>query len=78
MLVPLLSRSFAEWSVHKLAAVDYTVANRVTDDVARFVSWAYENDHPRLAAASVDALQFFDNFGSLLICAVAWIVHHTA
>lgn len=72
-----IPRSFAVYSVQKLAEVDYTVANRVSDDVANIVNWSYNHDFSWLASIAIDTLQNFDNFGSILISIVAWIIHHT-
>lgn len=70
-------RQVASFAVQQLANVDYTVANRVTEDIASVVSWAYEVDQPWIARLSVDLLHRFDDIGSILIVIVAWIVHHT-
>ena len=72
-----IPRSIAIYSVQKLAEVDYTVANRVSDDVANIVSWSYNHDFPWLAKLAIETLQNFDNFGSILISIVVWILHHT-
>ena len=45
---------------NKLAEVDYTVANRVSDDVANIVSWSYNHDFPWLAKLAIETLQNFD------------------
>ena len=73
---PLL-RAVSAFAVDRLADVDYTVANRVAEDVARVVHFAYAHDAPRLAMASVDLLRRFDEFGGVLIALVAWLVSHT-
>ena len=70
-------RSFAIFSVQKLAEVDYTVANRVSDDVANIVTWSYDHNFPWLANYAIESLQNLDNFGSILISIVVWIIHHT-
>jgi|TARA_R110002074_G_scaffold399669_1_gene593322 hypothetical protein len=70
-------RSFAVFSVQKLAEVDYTVANRVSDDVANIVTWSYDHNFPWLANYAIESLQNLDNFGSILISIVVWIIHHT-
>ena len=64
-------------AVARLAQVDYTVANRVSDDVAATVAWAYAHHQPWLACTAVSALQTFDDLGSLLIGIVVWLVYHT-
>ena len=74
--IPFL-RAASAFAVDRLADVDYTVANRVAEDVARVVHFAYDHDVPRLAMASVDLLRRFDEFGGVLIAFVAWLVAHT-
>ena len=63
------SRNFALYYVQKLAQVDYTVANRVSEDVAEIVKW--------LAKCAIDILQNLDNFGCILISLVVIIIHNT-
>ena len=70
-------RAVTAAAVHQLATVDYAVANRVTDDVAALVDWAYAHDAPALARAGVHALQSFDGLGGVLIALVVWLVDHT-
>ena len=76
MLFPI--RPLTVFATQQLAAVDYTIANRVTDDVSRVVEWAYQNDAPWLAASCVHLLQQFDGIGSVLIAIVVWLADHTA
>ena len=71
-------RPFAQFAVHQLAAVDYTVANRVTDDVATLVDWAYSHDAAWMPPIAIQLLHSFDDLGSVLILLVAWIVNHTS
>lgn len=73
----IIPRKIAIYSVNKLAEVDYNVANKVSDDVANIVTWSYNHDFPYLANLAIDTLQNFDNFGSILISIVVWIIHHT-
>lgn len=70
-------RSLSILATQQLANVDYTVANRVTEDVSNTVAWAYAHDVPWLATTSVKLLQFFDGLGGVLICLVVWLVDHT-
>lgn len=77
MFVVTFSRPLAMMAVQQLATVDYTVANRVTEDVSQLVSWAYAHDLPWIPPLAIDALQRFDDIGSTLIALVLWIVHHT-
>ena len=64
-------------AMNKLAEVDYNVATRVSEGVAETVKWAYIHDYPWIAQGSIEILQILDNFGSMLISIVVWIVHHT-
>lgn len=61
-----------------LAQADFTVANRVSEDVATLVQWSFAHDQPWLAVWSIGALQRLDEFGSVLITLVAWIVAQCA
>jgi len=64
-------------AMNKLAEVDYNVATKVSEDVAETVKWAYIHNQPLIAQGAIEILQMLDNFGSLLISIVVWIVHHT-
>ena len=59
-----LLRPLTAYAVQQLATVDYTVANRVTEDVARVVTWAYAHNLPAVASACVHTLQAFDGIGA--------------
>ena len=72
------SRPIAIFAVKQLSNIDYTIANRVTEDVSQVVEWAYSNDLPWLATRSVELLRSFDNIGSLFISIVIWILQHTS
>ena len=60
-----------------LAQADYTIANRVSDDVAFVVEWAYTHHAPWLAQYAIHTLQSLDEAGSWLIACVAYIVTHS-
>ena len=77
MLIPTIPRIVAIKAVEQLATVDYTIANRVTEDVSHLVAWSYQHDMPWIAQNAMTLLQTFDNFGSFLITIVVWIVMHT-
>ena len=71
-------RPVVAWAVDPLAAVDYTVANRVTEDVARAVHAVYDHNLPsQLVPVLVHGLQFFDDLGSVLIAFVVWLTDHS-
>ena len=64
-------------AMNKLAEVDYNVATRVSELVAETVKWGYIHDQPWIAQYAIEGLQMLDNFGSILISLVVYIVHHT-
>ena len=64
-------------AMNNLAQVDYNVATRVSEYVAEIVKWSYIHDQLWIAQYAIEGLQTLDNFGSLLISIVVWIVHHT-
>ena len=72
-----VARTVAAFAVDQLAVVDYTIANRVTEDVASVVHWAYAHDAPLLAQQAVSLLATLDSLGSALISLVVWLVCHT-
>lgn len=78
MLVPVFPRAVAIAATKALAQVDYAVANRVTDDIAGIVKWAYAHNQPWMSQYALHALQSFDSIGSALIAIVVWIVSHTS
>ena len=71
------SRPFAIFAVQKLALIDYDVATKVSDAVAEVSVWGYQHDMPYIAQYAIDGLQKLDEFGSLLIALVAFIINHT-
>lgn len=64
-------------AMNQLAEVDYNVATKVSEGIAETVKWAYIHDQPWISQGSIETLQMLDNFGSMLITIVVWIVHHT-
>lgn len=77
MWLVTVPRAVTTVAAQQLANVDYTVANRVTEDVARVVSWAYAHDLPWLARDAIHLLQDFDFLGSVLIALAVWLADHT-
>ena len=71
------SRTFTIFAMDQLAKVDYNVATRVSEDVAKTVKWAYLHNQPLIADFAINILQRMDDFGSILIAFVVWIVHNT-
>lgn len=75
LLVPPPVVSFA---VDRLADVDYTVANRVTEGVAAVVHGVYAYHlPPQLAVACVSLLRGMDDVGGALIALVLWLAQHS-
>ena len=77
MFLISIPRPITIMAMNQLAQIDYDVATKVSHDVAKIVTWSYNHDYPAIAKLAIEGLQFFDNFGSLLICLVVWIVNHT-
>jgi len=75
MRLPL--RPLTLFATHQLATVDYTIANRVTEDVEHVVEWAYLHNFPEVAASAIHLLQTFDGIGGFLITLVVWLADHT-
>ena len=76
-MIVQFSRPFAFFAVQILALIDYDVATRVSDAVAEVSIWGYQHDMPYIAQYAIDGLQKLDEFGSLLIALVAFIINHT-
>ena len=72
-----IPRPITIFAMQQLSNVDYNIATKVSEDVATTVTWSYNHNLPILADFSINLLQTFDNFGSLLISIVVWIVHNT-
>ena len=72
-----IPHSLAVTAVKGLSDVDYSVATRVSEDVAVIVQWAFVHDKWWLAEWSIDSLKFLDDFGSFLITVVAWLIHNS-
>ena len=77
MLILHVPKVVSTFAVQRLSDVDYSVATRVSEDVAKIVQWANVHDQWWLAIWSMDVLQFWDNLGSLLISIVVWLVHNS-
>ena len=72
----LFQRHLAIAAAHGLAKVDYTVANRVSEQVASTVEWAYLHDVPWLAVLAVQTLKSLDEVGGQLIGLVLFLISH--
>ena len=73
---PTFSRELAVVAAQRLAEVDYSVATRVSEDVAAVIQFAYAHDAWWLSSLAIQLLQTFDTLGSYLIAAVVFIVTH--
>ena len=69
-----LPPALAVIAVKQLARADYTIANRVSEDVARVVEWSYAHSQYWIPPLAMHTLQALDDFGSSLIALVVWIV----
>ena len=63
-------------AAHALARADYTIANRVSEDVAHVVEWALTHHQAWLAHDAMRLLQTLDTAGSALIALVVYVVLH--
>ena len=77
-LLPAAARPLGVAAANALSQVDYSVATRVTHDVAHVIGFAYDHNMPWLARHSVALLQTFDDLGSMLIAFAVWIIYHIA
>lgn len=76
--LPRVPPVVVSWAVDRLATVDYTVANRVTEDVSDAVHFVYDHNLPHaLVPLLVQSLQMFDDIGSVLIAFVVWLSQHS-
>lgn len=71
MRLPIIMAKFA---VKQLANADYSIATKITHDVATFVPWALDNNLGNLADFSLFLLQRFDELGNAWILLTLWIV----
>lgn len=78
IFLPRVPPAVVSWAVGRLAAVDYTIANRVTEDVSHAVNFVYDHHLPRaLVPLLIHTLQVFDDLGSVLIAIVVWMSEHS-
>ena len=64
MLVPLRVAYFA---VRQLSNADYTIATKISEDVATFVPWALDHGYYHAADQAILLLQAFDSLGGIWI-----------
>ena len=78
LTLPRVPPVVVSWAVDRLATVDYTVANRVTEDVSHAVHFVYDHNLPHaLIPILLQSLQMFDDIGSVLIAFVVWLSQHS-
>lgn len=77
MFLPSVPPHVAVVSTRALATADFTIANRVSEDVAAVVEWSFAHGQYWLAKSAILLLQGLDDAGSFLISAVVWLVLHT-
>ena len=79
MPVVTVPPSVIAFAADRLAEVDYSVANRVTEGVAFAVHFVYDHHLPHLLVPLLlHTLQTFDDLGSLLIALVIWLGEHSS
>ena len=74
MLIPFV---VAKVAVRQLANADYTIATKISEDVALIVPWALDHDFVQLADFAMLTLKTMDELGSLWILITCWLVYHT-
>ena len=74
MLVPI---PLATYAVKRLAEADYTIATKISEDVAVFVPWALDHHMYWVADQAMLILQFLDSVGSIWITIAVWCVLHS-
>lgn len=78
LTLPQVPPVLVSWAVDRLATVDYTVANRVTEGVSYAVHFVYDHNLPHeLVPVLLRSLQTFDDIGSVLIAFVVWLSQHS-
>ena len=78
LTLPRVPPVVVSWAVDRLATVDYTVANRVTEDVSDAVHFVYDHNLPHaLGPLLLQSLRMFDDIGSVLIVFVVWLSQHS-
>ena len=68
--------TIAKFAVRQLANADYTIATKISDDVALFVPWALDHQMTFAADAAMSILQSLDELGSFWIFLAVWLVNH--
>lgn len=66
----------ASFAVRQLAHADYTIATKISEDVAVFVPWALQHNLGWAADASMAVLQWCDSLGGVWIHIACFLVRH--
>ena len=77
MIHPIVPKQIGVFAAQQLSNVDYSVATRVSEDVATVIQWSFEHDTWWLSPIAIQSLKYFDEIGSFLINIVVWIIMHT-
>ena len=77
MFHPIIPKQVGVIAAQQLSNVDYSVATRVSEDMATLIKWSYDNDMWWISPIAIQTLKYFDDIGSLLINMVVWIIMHT-
>ena len=72
----LISLPIAKYAVARLAEADYTIASKISEDVALFVPWALDHHLYWAADQSMHLLQLMDSIGGVWITIATWCVLH--
>ena len=67
----------ANAAVRQLAHADYTIATKISEDVALFVPWALEHHWYWAADHAMALLQTCESIGNVWIQMACWLVLHT-
>lgn len=74
MIVPHV---LANVAVRQLAHADYSIATKISEDVAVFVPWALQHDLYWASDFAMFLLQNLDLLGGIWIQIACWLVLHT-
>ena len=64
-------------AVNQLSKVDYNIATRLSHLAAVVVPWGLEHQVYWISDGAMWMLEHLDDFGSMLIALVAWLVTHS-
>jgi hypothetical protein len=73
----LVPHAVANFAVRQLAHADYSIATKISEDVAVFVPWALDHQLYWASDAAITLLQELDKIGGIWISIACWLVLHT-